>query len=341
MSARRSVGAGLALLLLALAACDRRTTTPAPAPGGDSAAESSAPPSLAGSSAAAPTASAAMPDGEARAAARDECGPRVAKITRAKSIGHTSVVYKIELEGGGTYAWKVNATKVKDRWRGEVAAYRLGRALGIPNVPLACPRSFPRDEVLALLGRPAFDELIASPGDAIEGALIPWIPSLSFLALEKDPLRSEARAWLRDRAKPVPAEKSELAAQISTLVVFDAVAGHWDRYSGGNVGLDATGKQVLFIDNDSTFMSQPPAERMRENMDALARTERFSRSLYSALRALDGDAPLRAALGHGLDGEPLLLPPVVTLVRERLSAVLATIAKKIAERSEADVLVFP
>lgn len=269
----------------------------------------------------------------------DECGS-FAKIRSAKSVGHTSIVYKLELEGGAKYAFKPNAKKMKERWRGEVAAYRLGRALGLTNVPPACSRSYSVAELTAVLGPHALDDLIVS-ADAVVGAVIPWIAGLQFLPLEKDPLRSEARGWLRDRAAPIPADKADLAAQISTLIVFDAITTNWDRYSGANVALDASGRRVLFIDNDAAFTFQPPAERLRENEDAVRQTERFSRSLLTSLKTLTDDSRLGDAFGLAPEGTLLLTGAAITGVRQRIENAVKIIEDKIARRSEADVLVFP
>lgn len=315
--------AALALVAL-LAACDRRPPPPAPV----------------ADAAIAAVVDASPPEPVIDAGpATDECGPLQGKIKSAKSIGHTSIVYKIELEDGSKHAFKPNAKKMKDRWRGEVAAFRLGRALGLTNVPPACIRSYPTTELAALVGAPALEELIVA-GDRIEGAVIPWITGLHFLPLEKEPLRSEARAWLRDRKKPIPADKLDLAAQISALVVFDAITTNWDRYSGANVGLDASGKRVLFIDNDAAFMTVPP-ERTRENQEALQQTERFSRSLLASLKLLTEEARLADAFRLGPDGSMLLPPAVIAAARRRIEGAVKIIEDKIAARSEADVLLFP
>lgn len=259
----------------------------------------------------------------------DACGADL-PITNAKSIGHTSVVYKITLGDGRKLAWKPNAKKLQNRWRGEVAAYRLGLALGITNVPPACARSYPR-ATLAGAHIPDADLI----GDPIEGVVIPWIDGLQFMALEKDPLRSQAASWLSAKSPAPKGDDALMAAQISSLIVFDAITGNWDRYSGGNVGLDASGKNVLFIDNDAAFMPGPPKEEMKAAQARLDATDRFSAHLVDRLRTLD-EAALTSAFG------PHLLPAeMVTLVATRIQNVRKTIDAKVAARSTADVLVFP
>ena len=55
----------------------------------------------------------------------------------AKSIGHTSVVFKIELTTGKKAAFKPASRRGPIRYKGEIAARRLAVALGLANVPRA------------------------------------------------------------------------------------------------------------------------------------------------------------------------------------------------------------
>ncbi len=261
-----------------------------------------------------------------------------------KSIGHTSVVFKVELSSGKKAAWKPNAKKVKGRYKGEIAAYRLATELGLGNVPPACFRSIDAATAAAALAKNAeaakvfADEVVVDAGK-IHGVLIPWIDGLTFWPLEKEPLRSEARTWLASGAE-LPKAKLALAAQASALVVFDFLTGNWDRYSGENVGLDPSGELVLYIDNDAGFMEQPPADRVARNKARLDATDRFSRRLVERLRALDEER-LAKAFGEELDGKPLLSPKVVSLVAARARELLGVVDAKIGARGEAATLYFP
>lgn len=316
-----------AALALLLVACEK-SAPPAPAP---------AP------SAAAPVASVAVVDAAPRPVlekvviATEGCGALMPVTVRAaKSIGHTSVVFKIELETNQKLAWKPSSKRGKERWRGEVAAAKLGDALAISNVPPACLRTFRSSELAPLLPKGALDEVIAHEDGQIDGAMIPWIEGLQFLALEKEPLRTDWKTWLGSDAG-VPADKTTLAAQLSTLVVFDAITGNWDRYSGGNVGLDASGQRVLFIDNDAAFMEGAPPKELAANLARVESTHRFSRALVKRLRTLD---PAKA-FGTLPGGTPLLPEPMLKTVAERVAQVLKIIDAKIAARSEDAVLAFP
>src|ERR1700733_15265362 len=75
-----------------------------------------------------------------------------ARPVRSKSVGHTSYVLKLTLEGGIVAAFKPRSRlPLGDRrYKGEIAAYRLAIALGLDNVPRAMPRSFAADELRAV-----------------------------------------------------------------------------------------------------------------------------------------------------------------------------------------------
>ena len=264
--------------------------------------------------------------------------------TGGKSIGHTSVVFKIALSNGKKAAWKPNAKKVKGRYKGEIAAYRLAQTLGLENVPPACFRAIDASAAAKALAPNAdaatlfADEVLTESGK-VHGVVIPWIDGLSFWPLEKEPLRSEARSWLAASSE-IPQAKVALAAQTSTLVVFDFLTGNWDRYSGANVGLDRTGDLVLFIDNDAAFMDAPPKDHLARNKALLEATDRFSRRLIGRLRGLD-EGRLTAAFGEEVAGRPLLSKTVVSAVASRVAELLAVIDAKIAQRGEAETLYFP
>jgi hypothetical protein len=317
----------LALLLIA---CDRREGAPPTADAAPARTVEAAAPSQG------PLADAAPPPVvQPPVLATEGCGPGTpSPIRSVKSIGHTSVVFKIELESNEKMAWKPSSKRGKERWRGEIAAAKLGRALRIPNVPPACMRTFTMKELAPLLPKGALDEVIANEDGSINGAEIPWIEGLQFLPIEKEPLRTDWKHWLGDGG--IPPEKGNLAAQLSTLVVFDAISGNWDRYSGANIGLDATGRWVLFIDNDAAFMEGAPPKELAANLARLEATQHFSRSLVGSLRTID----VARAFGRLPGGAPLLPEAIVKTVRERIANILKVIDAKIAAGSDGDVLSF-
>ena len=96
---------------------------------------------------------------------------------RGKSIGHTSVVFKLALDGGLDVAYKPRSHRGGERFHGEIAAYRLAVALGLDNVPPAVPRSFPADVLRKSLDDQASalfaQEGVVEEGGTVRGALIP------------------------------------------------------------------------------------------------------------------------------------------------------------------------
>lgn len=348
MSRRRSGAGALSLALLAACACEGTKAAPSRSAEDAGATATSSAPDAASATPVA-SASPALPDD---AAATDAVAtPRWAfdcSDTSApkagKSIGHTSIVFKIELSSDKKAAWKPNAKKVKGRYKGEVAAYRLAQALGLPNVPPACLRTFEAPAATSALATNAeaaklfASDVIVEDGK-VHGVVIPWIDGLSFWPLEKEPLRTEARTWLTAGAD-IPKAKIDLARQASTLVAFDFLTDNWDRYSGENVGLDRDGRLVLYIDNDAAFMEGPPLDRVARNKALLDATDRFSRSFVARVRALDAER-LAAAFGEDAAGKPLLGKSVVTAVATRVKKLLAAIDQKIVKRGEAETLYFP
>ncbi len=249
----------------------------------------------------------------------------------AKSIGHTSYVLKVTLEGGLAAAYKPGSTIPfgRHRYKGEIAAYRLGRALGLDNVPRAIPRAFP---ALALhgafptaKGAADFDrKAIVDPAGLVHGALMPWIPDYHALPLEEASWRARWAGWLMNPAARIPDGQEALAASISTMLVFDYITANWDRWSGGNVAREGADGRLLFVDNDGAFYEHPAPEPLASQLAGIRKVVRFSRSFVSALRELD-DAKLRAAFGEELPGTPLLSDHVIADVESRLKTVLGVI----------------
>jgi hypothetical protein len=263
--------------------------------------------------------------------------------TRAKSIGHTSVVFKVTLAGGSEAAFKPESHRGKTRYRGEIATFRLGQALGISNVPPALFRRFRAGELRSALGggeaEQLFDrEVVIDPEGAVRGAIIPWIKGLEFLPLETPAWRARWQTWL-SRSGDLKPEDRALASQISTLIVFDVITGNWDRWSGGNVGYERSTMHVLFIDNDGAFFDPVPTGPAEAQLALLRKTDRFSRAFVTNLRALDS-AKLAAAFGDEAPGVPLLSAHALEEAEKRRMSALSIIETKIASRGEKDVLFF-
>jgi hypothetical protein len=249
-----------------------------------------------------------------------------------KSVGHTSVVFKLKLEGGVDVAYKPRSARGGHRYRGEVAAYRLARALSLDNVPYATVRVFDYGALDRAVGRePIFAEVVKESDGSVRGALIPWIKGLQLATVDQEGEIARWRAWLRaGGGLPDDQATRRVAAQISTMLAFDYVTGNWDRWSGGNVGIDREKNELLFIDNDGAFLDPVPVKEMKRGADFFQGVDLYSRAFVTALRAVD----LKAAFGEEVPGEPLLSARVVAQTEARRKAALAIIDAKIARLGE-------
>jgi hypothetical protein len=258
----------------------------------------------------------------------------------AKSIGHTSYVLKLTLDGGALAVFKPRSKRPlgDHRYKGEIAAHRLAVALGLDNVPRAIPRTFAADALRPLV--PGFDaNALVDDDGAIRGALMPWIPQYRVLSLEEDAQRKRWEPWVFDARARIPDDQRALAATISTMIAFDYVTANWDRWSGGNVAVDGATGTVLFVDNDGAFYEWPPPAALARQRAQLDHVARFSRRFVAALRAMDVDR-LRAVLGDESPGVPLLPARAVDGVASRCKTVVDVVDARIRAGGEQTVLSF-
>jgi hypothetical protein len=318
--------------VLVAAACSRGdrgtdSATPMPTPSASASASGSGSGSGSGPTTMTATdasASAEAPRPSSVAAAAPVSDPLLtAPPIKARSIGHTSFVLKVTLEGGAAAAYKPRSRKrLGDRrYRAEIAAYRLARALGIDNVPRAEPRAFQASALRAAcsVGGAAddFDQLALSDADgSVRGAITPWIEKYEVLPLEQPAWRAKWTAWLTDATSDVPGDQHAIARSVSTMIAFDYVTANWDRWSGANIARDGATGNVLFVDNDGAFYEAPPADSLARQLALLKRVVRFSRSFVGALRALDAEK-LRGVIGDESPGVPLLSDALVTAADQR------------------------
>jgi hypothetical protein len=263
-----------------------------------------------------------------------------------KSIGHTSLVFKLRLEGDVDVAFKPKSRKPlgTTRYRGEIAAYRLAHALGLDDVPLAIPRTFVAADVRKALatsgGAAAWDrEALPETDGKVHGALIPWIQNFEFYEGERDPERTRWQTWLMTPGSVVPEAERWLAGQLSIMILFDYITANFDRWSGYNIGVDRLRRLVLFVDNDGAFYENPSQANLKEQLSRVEKVERFSRSFVAALRDFDVQK-LEATIGDESPGVPLLPEKVIEGADERRQKVLGVVDAKIAADGEAAVLFF-
>jgi hypothetical protein len=263
----------------------------------------------------------------------------------AKFIGHTSYVLKVRLDNGVVAAFKARSKlPLGDRrYKGEIAAYRVARALGLSNVPVAMPRAFVAAELRRAFPTPDgaqdFDRRALVDADGtLHGALIPWIPQYREVPLEDAEARARWERWLTDATADIPEKDRPLARAISTMLAFDYVTANWDRWSGGNVAQNGATGTLLFVDNDGAFYESPPQDSLARQLAFIRHLRRFSRSFVAALRALDA-AALRDAVGEDLQGE-LLPARVLADVEARRRTLVEAIDQQIERAGEDTTLCF-
>ena len=264
-----------------------------------------------------------------------------ADAVASKSIGHTSYVLKLTLSDGSRAVFKPRSRRPLGdrRYRSEIAAFRLGHALGLDNVPRAIPRSF--DAAMLRRLQPGFDQdALPDPDGRIRGALMPWIDAYRVLPLEEASWRAKWEAWLTDPSSTIPEDQRTLAAAISTMIAFDYLTANWDRWSGANVAEDGATHTVLYVDNDGAFYDPPPADALSRQLSLLRRVVRFSRSFLEALRGLD-EAKLRDVFGEESASQPLLPDTTVRQADERRRRVVDTVDARIADAGSQAILSFP
>ncbi len=265
-----------------------------------------------------------------------------------KPVGTSSVVLKMDLDGPIDAAWKPRTKTHPGGYLAEVAAFRIGRALGLSNVAPVVPRTLTLERIRALLGSdPArydalLPELIAD-GQSVSGAAIYWIPDMHETGLEtKDGVQRWTR-WLAQDGDPPSRDKSKSVAQdVSSMLAFDYLIGNWDRMSGGNMQGDHDGKRVFIRDHNLAFYEPLPRPQHERVLGHLRKVERFSKSFVSALKSLDRPA-LARALSDPADpaGFAALSERQVAAVLDRRLGLLSYIAATLDRYGERAVLSFP
>jgi hypothetical protein len=261
-----------------------------------------------------------------------------------KPVGHSSVVLRMRTVARVTAAMRLRSREVQDGYRHEVAAYRIARLLGLDNVPPAIYRRVTWNEIYGrfhedMLGRRASirRQVLWDDDGAAPGAAVYWVKGMRSAGLER---KATWQSWVRDGE--IPVGKSALAQDLSTMAVFDLLIGNWDRFSGGNLPMDAERRRALLRDNDRAFSVPLLAQRYEKLLAGLTDTLRFSKELVRRLEALD-EAAIRAELGKDPSHEsvPLLSAEQIAAVLGRRDTIISYIGALIEAETEAEVLFFP
>ena len=260
--------------------------------------------------------------------------------------GGSSISFRVDFADGSRGAFKPVQTNPQSVPRKEVAAYRLGRLLGLHQIAPSLMRPLSREEVLGKLAPDSewtrvrienetiFDS--SEPRGKTMGALMYWIPTVVDLRLDTAEGIEHWADWL-SQGSPIPHDKVGLLAQLSTLLLFDLVQNNSDRFSGGNLLGSADGRALYFMDNAFGFQVDPDGHQ--RCWSYLKRAQKFSRSFFVSLHDLDKPR-LVAALAEDPNG-PLLNDEEVDALLARRDRALRYLRGLFTEFGEDKVLVFP
>jgi hypothetical protein len=267
-------------------------------------------------------------------------------IVRVKlNHGGSSLSFRVDFADGSRGAFKPAQTNLQTIPRKEVAAYRLNRLLGLAAVAPAAPRMVSRDELFAHLHPETVAalpriraETLFNPLGKTAGVIMYWIPEIKESGLDTPEGLALGAQWLT-QGVPIAAEKRPVAAQLSSLIVFDFLISNPDRYSGGNMKMSPDGSNLYFMDNTMAFFLDPTGND--KTRPALQRTQRFSRHLYAAL-----DRVSMPGLEHELAAEKNSPYEILTASEMRAVVARRDVIKKhidglVALYGEPNVLVFP
>jgi hypothetical protein len=276
---------------------------------------------------------------------------RGTKLTRVKfNRGGSSVSLRVDFATGGRASFKPDQTNLQSVPRKEVAAYRIDRMLGLSHVQPVIAGALPRQEVVAAMDPgarallPRFNaEVLVTEDGMVKGSLAWWIPEIVDCKIQGFRVDSTDGIVLWKRyltiGEPIPPAAAQIVPQISSMVVFDFLINNFDRWSGANVKCSPDMADVYYMDNALSFGLDGRGQLKARIY--LERSQKFSRSLYEALRRLD---PVEVTDAMNTDTGPwesLLTEEEISAMMKRRDYLVSYIDGLITMYGEDAVLVFP
>jgi hypothetical protein len=239
---------------------------------------------------------------------------RTAHVDARRGVGSTSVNFYLDLTGDIDAGWKACYVDHCERYRAEIAAYRLNRLLGLTRVPPAISRVLTRSTLR--LARPCSIPIIFDRTDRARGAAVYWVPSMRDSGIDRTREIERWTRWLR-QGEEIPVDQMPRAEDVSTLLVFDFLTGNWDRWSGSNVPMDPGG-HLIYRDNNGGFEEPFVDALMNRSLQWLRRAQKFNRAVIERARALT-EASVRTEMALDPDREhpPLSDAQIRSLLRRR------------------------
>jgi hypothetical protein len=264
--------------------------------------------------------------------------------------GGSSVSMRVDFAGGGRASFKPDQTNLQSVPRKEVAAYRIDRMIGLSRVAPAIPGAFPRTAVIAAMDGPTrallprFNaEVVPTEDDMVTGSLAWWIPQIADCKIETFPVDSTDGivVWKRylTVGEAIPDGVRPMVEQISSMVTFDFLIDNFDRWSGSNVKCSPDMKNVYYMDNALSFGLDGDGQLKARIY--FKRSQKFSRSLYQAIKRLDVEEVTDAMNTDTGPWPQLLTDGEIAAMFGRRDALVAYIDGLIAQYGEDQVLVFP
>ncbi|MFK8001929.1 MAG: hypothetical protein AB8H86_20200 [Polyangiales bacterium] len=278
---------------------------------------------------------------------------RTASSREFKPVGHTSVVFRMRLEGDHNAAYRPRTRRHRRGHLAEVAAYALGRFLGLDNVVPATLRSETRMRISEHL-HPRYDDvntwedleerIFYRSRTQTPGAAIYWVPDLQETELDSSASRREWQGWLA--GGDIPEGRVALARDLSNVRVFDYLIGNWDRFSGGNLKLFGSDVERVALRDHNVAFGRVGEEREEGLRNEVHATQRFSRAVIARLSQLDADGLEAAILRFNSEEEreelglEILHPTQSEALLERAAVVLSHVGALIEAHGEDSVLYF-
>lgn len=273
------------------------------------------------------------------------CDGQIARMQR--NTGGSTISFRVWFTDGGKGLFKPQQSNSIANFRGEIAAYRMSRYLGLHRAPPSCGRMMPRADLQRVAdssGDVTFSQRVMSEllsrGDSVPGAMIFWVPG----GLDNVP-GVERYPELLDQTRPLAEEDRTLAGALSNLILFDFVNDNIDRWSGGNIlrqrpSPAQPSPPLLYIDNGAAFSvgRDNMGARPGEQTTRLSRVHRVSRSLVARLRAMT-DTDLSRELNLDPLGSPLPAASLAAVIA-RKDRVISHVDQLVTQNGESATYAF-